>query len=163
MNVRRLFGCFILCLLLACEGDSGPVGPAGPVGPQGPQGGVGPQGPVPMLTQADLVGTWSGSMMVENASGSAFVSSGTRTITFNADGTYTSDIFTNGSGNLSGSFIVLGQAVAVTNPNPAGNPFVAEFGGIALTANSLNFILNVRPMGDAFQLGNHTVYTLSRV
>ena len=67
-------------LFVACEG---PMGPAGPTGPEGPAN---------VLTQADLIGTWAGDVLIENSSGTAFTSAGTRTVTFNADGTYTSDI-----------------------------------------------------------------------
>jgi hypothetical protein len=102
-------------------------------------------------------------MMVEDASGAKFVSNGIRSITFNSDGTYTSDIFTNGSGNITGSYILLGLAVAVTSPNPPDYPpFVAQLGAIVVTPTSLNFVLNMRPVGGAFG-SVHTVYLLSRV
>jgi len=41
----RLLLAFPLCLLLACEGNSGSQGPKGPKGDTGPQGPVGPVGP----------------------------------------------------------------------------------------------------------------------
>ena len=89
---------------------------------------------------------------------------GTRTITFAADGTYTSDIFTNGGGNITGSYLVLGFSVAVTTPNPPNfNPFVSQFESVVATSDSLKFILGLRPVGGAFQTLAQTVYLFGRI
>ena len=123
---------------------------AGPAGPEGPRG------PANTLTEADLVGTWTGDMVTED--GSTFVSVGTRTITFDAGGTYTSDIFSNGGVTQSGSFLVVGGSVVVTHEIG----FSIKLGSVVATADSLKFVLNVRPAGGGFSLSTPTVYLLAR-
>ncbi len=151
-----------LIALTVCTGDAGPTGPGGTMGSDGPQGPIGPQGPVYAITAADLLGTWTGDMITEDPTSLAFVSVGVRTITFNGDGTYASDIFTNGGASETGSFLVLPTSVAVTVPNTGFTPFVTAFPSVAAVADSLMFILPVRPTGVGFQTLSHTVYMLAR-
>ena len=149
----------ILLALAACQGDVGPTGPTGPTGLDGADGAI---GPMYVLSDADLIGTWTGDMLTEDGTGLGFISAGTRTITFDSDGTYTSDIFPNGTASWTGSYIVIGSSVAVTVTNPLGIPFLQEFTSVTATADSLSFILGTRPTGCCFGTGARTAYSLAR-
>ncbi len=158
--IKRLF--VFLIALTVCTGDAGPTGPGGTMGSDGPQGPIGPQGPVYAIAAAALLGTWTGDMITEDPTGAAFVSAGVRTITFNGDGTYASDIFTNGGASETGSFLALPTSVAITVPNTGFIPFVTAFASVAAVSDSLKFMLPIRPLGAAFGTLNHTVYMLAR-
>lgn len=137
-------------LLAGCKGDTGLTGP---------------QGPAATLTEVDLTGSWSGAQLDVDASG-AFVTIGTRSITFDGHGTYTSDIFSAGTGPQTGSYRIIGSSVAVTVPNPGFTPFVTTMDGVEATHDSLKFSLPLKPIASAtsvdFALGVETVYLLAR-
>ncbi len=159
-NKRVVLFVFLIALTV-CTGDAGPTGPGGTMGSDGPQGPIGPQGPVYTIMAAALLGTWTGDMITEDPTGATFVSVGVRTITFNGDGTYASDIFTNGGGTETGSFLVLATSVAVTYSNSPFIPFVEELASVTVVGDSLKFILSSRPLGGAFS-DLRTVYMLAR-
>ena len=169
MKLYRLAPFLTVLSLLGCEGDPGPTGlpgpggPTGPEGPTGPLGPAGPPGPMSRLTLADLLGTWTGDMITESADGTTLTSAGTRTITFNGDGTYDSDIFTNGGAMSRGSFLLLASSVAMSIPNAPFNPFMQELTSVTTGADSLKFILGARPTGAGFQTLSRTVYLLARM
>ena len=160
-NKRVVLFVFLIALTV-CTGDAGPTGPGGTMGSDGPQGPIGPQGPVYTIMAAALLGTWTGDMITEDPTGATFVSVGVRTITFNGDGTYASDIFTNGGASETGSFLVFPTSVAITVPNTGFTPFATAFASVGAVADSLKFILPVRPTGVGFQTLSHTVYMLAR-
>ena len=134
-------------------------------GSEGSQGETGDTEPAYVLTQADILGTWSGDKIGEDASGTSFVSEGTRTITFNSDGSYTSNVFTNGGADLSGTFMVLGSSVVVTSP-PVGTgttTFIFQLEDIVITNDSLKFIVDSDPVTGGFNVGFTAVFLLSRM
>ena len=169
MQIRTAVLWFLLvAALISCTGDIGPAGLQGNQGAPGMDGALGmdgAQGPAYVLTEADLLGTWSGEQVTENGSGTAFVfGSGFRTITFDSDGTYTSDIFTDGGGNLSGSFMVLGTSVVVTSPAVGGGAAIMfQLEDVVASPDSLKFIVDLRPVGTGFQTVKTTVYLLARI
>lgn len=160
MRTQLLLAC--LCgLLVACEGKTGPTGPQGP---QGPPGMTGPEGPAYVLTADDVLGTWEGEKRIEDGSGTGFIPDGVRHITFAGDGTYTSDIFTDGASDLSGSWIVVGSSIVVTSPPiPTGvNTNLFQLEDVVVTADSLRFVLDVRPVTNGFLVGESTAYLLAK-
>lgn len=118
-----------------------------------------------ILTEADLMGSWSGDQLEVDASG-AFVTVGTRSITFDGHGTYTSDIFSAGTGPQISSYRILGFSVALIVPNPGFTPFGTTMEGVEATQDSLKFSLPLKPVVSEtsvdFDMGTVTVYLLAR-